>query len=122
MTKTEKRQIHRGDIYFADLAPAIGSEQDGIRPVLIVQNDTGNRHSPTIIAAAVTGCFKGKHQPTHVHLRGAACGLFRNSTVLLEQLRTLDRSRLGAYMGSVGEDKMREVDEALRVSVGLEHT
>ena len=120
MSKTEKRQIQRGDIYFANLAPVIGSEQGGVRPVLIVQNNVGNRYSPTVIAAPNTGSPKGRRQPTHVGLRGAACGLFRNSTVLLEQLRTLDRSRLGAYMGSVGKDKMGEVDEALRVSVGLD--
>ena len=111
--------IQRGDIYFADLTPATGSEQSGIRPVLIVQNNIGNLHSPTVIAAAITGYVKGKRQPTHVRLKGAACGLFRDSTVLLEQLRTLDKSRLDEYMGNVGEDKMREVDAALNISVGL---
>ena len=112
------RPIHRGDIYYADLTPAIGSEQGGVRPVLIIQNDVGNQYSPTVIAAAITGCVKRKHQPTHVQLRGSSCGLFRNSTVLLEQLRTLDKSRLREYMGNVGEDKLRQVDLALRVSVG----
>ncbi len=121
--KFEKtRSIQRGDIYYADISPVTGSEQGGIRPVLIVQNDVGNSHSPTVIAAAITGYMKGKRQPTHVRLKGAACGLFRNSTVLLEQLRTLDKSRLGEYMGSVGEDKMREVDAALRISVGVANT
>ncbi len=114
--------IQRGDIYYADLSPVTGSEQGGVRPVLIVQNDIGNCHSPTVIAAAITGYVKGKRQPTHVRLKGAACGLFRNSTVLLEQLRTLDKSRLGEYMGSVGEDKMCEVDAALYVSVGVTNT
>ena len=109
------RPIHRGDIYYADLTPATGSEQGGIRPVLVVQNNVGNHYSPTVIAAAITGYVKGKHQPTHVRLKGAACGLFRDSTVLLEQIRTLDKSR-------VGEDKMREVDAALSVSVGLRNT
>ena len=113
------RPIQRGDIYYADLTPTTGSEQGGIRPVLIIQNDVGNHHSPTVIAAAITGYVKGRRQPTHVRLRGASCGLFRDSTVLLEQLRTLDKSRLDEYMGSVGEDKMREVDTALNVSVGL---
>ena len=113
------RPIQRGDIYYADLTPVTGSEQGGIRPVLIIQNDIGNHHSPTIIAAAITGCVKGKRQPTHVQLKGPACGLFHDSTILLEQLRTLDKTRLGEYMGSVGEDKMREVDAALNVSVGL---
>ncbi len=121
--KFEKtRPIQRGDIYYANLSPVTGSEQGGIRPVLIIQNNIGNCHSPTVIAAAITGYVEGKRQPTHVRLKGAACGLFRNSTVLLEQLRTLDKSRLDEYMGSVGEDKMREVDAALSVSVGLEHT
>ncbi len=114
--------IQRGDIYYANLSPVTGSEQGGVRPVLIIQNDVGNLHSPTVIAAVITGYLKGKRQPTHVRLKGAACGLFRNSTVLLEQLRTLDKSRLGEYMGSVGEDKMREVDAALNVSVGVTNT
>ena len=113
------RPIHRGDIYYANLTPITGSEQGGIRPVLIIQNNMGNHHSPTVITAAITGYVKGKRQPTHVRLKGAACGLFRNSTVLLEQVHTLDKSRLSEYMGSVGEDKMREVDAALNVSVGL---
>ena len=116
------RPIQRGDIYYADLTPTTGSEQGGIRPVLIIQNDVGNYHSPTVIAAAITGYVKGRCQPTHVRLQGASCGLFRDSTVLLEQLRTLDKSRLDEYMGSVGEDKMREVDAALNVSVGLAET
>ena len=122
MRNQRTRPIYRGDIYYADLSPVTGSEQGGIRPVLILQNDIGNSHSPTIIAAAITGYVKGKRQPTHVRLRGAACGLFRDSTVLLEQIRTLDSSRLREYMGSVGNDKMREVDGALRVSIGLENT
>ena len=113
------RPIQRGDIYYADLTPTTGSEQGGIRPVLIIQNDVGNHHSPTVIAAAIMGYVKGKRQSTHVRLQGASCGLFRDSSVLLEQLRTLDKSRLDEYMGSVGEDKMREVDAALNVSVGL---
>ena len=119
MSIQKERPIRRGDVYRADLMPVIGSEQGGVRPVLVIQNNTGNIHSPTIIAAAITGYVKGKHQPTHVRLQGASCGLFRDSTVLLEQLRTLDKSRLDKYMGSVGEDKMREVDTALNVSVGL---
>ena len=116
------RPIQRGDIYYADLTPVTGSEQGGVRPVLIIQNNMGNHHSPTVIAAAITGYVKGKRKPTHVGLKGAACGLFRDSTVLLEQLRTLDKSRLGEYMGSVCEDKMREVDTALNISVGLKNT
>ncbi len=114
------RQAQRGDIYYANLTPVVGSEQGGIRPVLVVQNNIGNSHSSTVIVAAITGYVKGKHQPTHVQLKGAACGLFRDSTVLLEQIRTLDRSRLDEYMGSVGKDKMAEIDAALKVSVGLD--
>ena len=116
MNTEERKHIRRGDIYYADLTPTTGSEQGGVRPVLIVQNDVGNRHSPTVIAAAITGYTKGRHQPTHVRLKG--CGLKYRSTVLLEQLRTLDRSRLGRYIGSVGEGKIREIDAALRISVG----
>ncbi len=117
-SRQKERPIQRGDIYYADLGPVVGSEQGGSRPVLVIQNNVGNHYSPTIIAAAITGYVKQKRQPTHVRLRGSACGLFRDSTVLLEQLRTLDKSRLSEYMGSVGEDKMREVDAALGVSVG----
>ena len=90
MRSQKQRAIQRGDIYYADLMPVTGSEQGGIRPVVIIQNDTGNLHSPTVIAAAITARRKGQHLPTHVQLRGSACGLFRDSTVLLEQLRTLD--------------------------------
>ncbi len=116
----KKRPIQRGDIYYAELAPVTGSEQGGTRPVLVIQNDVGNNHSPAVIAAAITGYVKGKCQPTHVRLKGAACGLFRDSTVLLEQLRTLDKSRVAEYMGSVGKDKMAEIDAALKISVGLD--
>ena len=116
MNTEERKHIRRGDIYYADLTPTTGSEQGGVRPVLIIQNDVGNRHSPTVIAAAITGYTKGRHQPTHVRLKG--CGLKCRSTVLLEQLRTLDRSRLGRYIGSVSKGKMREIDTALRISVG----
>ena len=114
------RQTQRGDIYYANLAPVVGSEQGGTRPVLVIQNNIGNNHSTTIIVAAITGYVKGKHQPTHVRLKGAACGLFRVSTVLLEQIRTIDKSRLAEYMGSGGEDKMSEIDAALKLSVGLD--
>ena len=114
--------ILRGDIYYADLAPVTGSEQGGVRPVLIIQNNVGNRHSPTVIAAAITGYVKGRRQPTHVPLERASCGLSQDSTILLEQLRTLDKSRLCEYVGSVGRDKMREVDAALNISVGLAET
>ena len=118
MGNTQGRPIRRGDVYYADLTPVVGSEQGGIRPVLIIQNDVGNRHSPTVIAAAITGYPKNRHQPTHVALDGMLFGLRKESTILLEQLRTLDKSRLGSYIGSLDEEKMREVDAALEISVG----
>lgn len=110
--------VQRGDIYYADLSPVTGSEQGGIRPVLIIQNDVGNRFSPTVIAAAITARQK-KRLPTHVDLLDSTCGLFRDSTVMLEQIRTLDKSRLREYMGNVGTDKLRKIDRALEISVGL---
>ena len=119
MRSQKQRAIQRGDIYYADLMPVTGSEQGGIRPGVIIQNDTGTLHSPTVSAAAITARRKGQHLPTHVQLRGSACGLFRDSTVLLEQLRTLDKSRLGEYMGNVGAEKLRQIDAALGISVGL---
>ena len=112
--------IHRGDIYLADLAPVVGSEQGGIRPVLIIQNDIGNQHSPTVITAVITGQIKHRHLPTHVLLNAPGCGLLKKSMVMLEQLRTLDKSRLRFQVGHIGTMKMDEVDAALRISVGLE--
>lgn len=111
--------IRRGDLYYADLSPVVGSEQGGTRPVLILQNNIGNKHSPTVIVAAVTGRPGKAKLPTHVNLRGSECGLFRDSVVMLEQLRTIDRSRLREYMGSLGGDSLRRIDKALAVSVGL---
>ncbi|MBP3684985.1 MAG: type II toxin-antitoxin system PemK/MazF family toxin [Oscillospiraceae bacterium] len=96
----------------------IGSEQGGVRPVLVIQNDIGNRHSPTVIVAAITSRIKHRHQPTHVHLDGRQCGLPNDSTIMLEQLRTLDKQRLLGYIGSIGKAKMKEVDKALEISVG----
>ena len=116
------RDIRRGDIYLAGLSPVTGSEQGGIRPVLIIQNNVGNHHSPTVIAAVITGQIKSRHLPTHVWLASHTCGLPKNSMVMLEQLRTLDKSRLGKYMGSASGDKMVEVDVALNISVGLAET
>lgn len=118
MKKQQARPIQRGDIYYADLTPVVGSEQGGFRPVLILQNDIGNQHSPTVIAAAITGYVKGRRMPTHVRLP-AACGLRRDSTVMLEQLRTLDKTRLREYIGNADTEKMGEIDEALGISMGL---
>ena len=113
------RQIRRGDIYYADLAPVIGSEQRGNRPVLVIQNDIGNRYSPTIIAAIITGQIKSKYLPTHVLLTALDCSLPRDSMVMLEQLRTLDKLRLHHYIGSLSKRKMDEIDAALEISIGL---
>ena len=111
--------IKRGDIYYADLRPVVGSEQGGTRPVLIIQNDIGNRHSPTVIAAAITARQGKKQLPTHVRLESGTEGLEQESTVLLEQVRTIDRSRLKEYLGRADETAMQDVDHALAVSLGL---
>ena len=111
--------VKRGEIYYADLSPVVGSEQGGMRPVLIVQNDTGNRHSPTIIAAAITSKTGKARLPTHIALNGRSAGLNRDSIILLEQIRTLDKSRLRERMGRLDEHTMSAVDNALSVSFGL---
>ncbi len=112
-------QVKRGDIYFADLSPVVGSEQGGMRPVLIVQNNTGNRHSPTVIAAAITSQLGKARLPTHIELTGSSCGLSRDSVILLEQIRTIDKSRLRERMGRLDDDTMRRVNNAISVSFGL---
>lgn len=122
MTSHRNTIIHRGDIYLADLSPVVGSEQGGIRPVLIIQNNIGNQHSPTVIAAVITGQIKHRHLPTHVLLTAPGCGLPKKSMVMLEQLRTLDKSRLHFQLGHIGTDEMDDVDAALRISVGLKIT
>ena len=111
--------VHRGDIYYADLSPVVGSEQGGLRPVLIVQNDTGNRHSPTVIAAAITAQTGKARRPTHIALSASHYGLSRDSVVLLEQIRTLDKSRLRERMGSLDAPTMDRVNGAIAVSFGL---
>ena len=111
--------VKRGDIYYADLSPVVGSEQGGMRPVLIIQNDTGNRHSPTVIAAAITSQTGKANLPTHISLAARSCGLTRDSVILLEQVRTLDKSRLRERMGRLDEPAMHQVDNAIAVSFGL---
>mgnify|MGYP004524392459 FL=1 len=111
--------VRRGDIYYADLSPVVGSEQGGMRPVLIIQNDTGNRHSPTVIAAAITSQTGKANLPTHITLAARSCGLTRESVILLEQVRTLDKSRLRERMGRLDEPAMHQVDNAIAVSFGL---
>ena len=111
--------VKRGDIFYADLSPVVGSEQGGVRPVLIVQNDTGNRHSPTVIAAAITSQTGKARLPTHISVSPLSCGLPKDSVVLLEQIRTLDKRRLREHMGRVDETMMKQVDTAIAVSFGL---
>lgn len=110
--------MKRGDIYRADLDPVVGSEQGGVRPVLIIQNDTGNLHSPTVIVAAITGRHKKPHMPVHVAITAEESGLNRDSVVLLEQLRTLEKSRLTRYLGCLNGEAMRRIDRALALSLG----
>ena len=112
--------VRRGEIYYADLSPVGGSEQGGVRPVLIVQNDTGNRHSPTVIAAAITSQTGKARLPTHISLAGHDVGLYKDSVVLLEQIRTIDKRRLREHMGHVDEGLMNQVDSAIAVSFGLQ--
>ena len=111
--------VRRGDIYFADLSPVVGSEQGGIRPVLIIQNDVGNKYSPTVICAAITSQMNKAKLPTHIELAAQNYGLTRDSVVLLEQIRTLDKKRLREKMGRVDKELMDRVDAAIAVSFGL---
>ena len=111
--------VKRGEIYYADLSPVVGSEQGGMRPGLIVQNDTGNRHSPTVIAAAITSRLDKARLPTHILVGARSVGLNRDSIILLEQIRTLDKSRLKERMGRLDDATMSAVDTALAVSFGL---
>ena len=113
-------KVRRGDIYYADLSPVVGSEQGGTRPVLIVQNDTGNRHSPTVIAAAITSQLGKARLPTHITVPGREVGLAKDSVILLEQIRTLDKRRLREHMGRLSDEQMSRVDSAIAVSFGLD--
>ncbi|MBE6081483.1 MULTISPECIES: type II toxin-antitoxin system PemK/MazF family toxin [Tissierellales] len=110
--------IKRGDIFYADLSPVIGSEQGGVRPVLVVQNDIGNRYSPTIIIAAITSQINKAKLPTHVEIN-AEYGLPRDSVVLLEQIRTIDKKRLREKIGRFSDEMMVKVDECIKISLGL---
>ena len=111
--------VRRGDIYYADLSPVVGSEQGGLRPVLIIQNDVGNRYSPTVIAAAITSQQNKARLPTHIEIEARTYGLSKNSVVLLEQVRTLDKRRLRERMGCLDEKVMQRVDGAIAISLGL---
>ncbi len=111
-------QIKRGEIYYADLSPVVGSEQGGVRPVLVVQNDVGNKYSPTVIAAAITSKLNKAKLPTHIEV-GLDCGLETDSVVLMEQIRTLDKRRLKQRIGALDNDKMKQVNNALLISLGF---
>ena len=111
--------VRRGDIYYADLSPVVGSEQGGIRPVLIVQNDVGNKFSPTVIAAAITSQKEKAKLPTHIRVNADDSGLAKDSIVLLEQVRTIDKQRLKEKMGRLDDASMGLIDHALSVSFGL---
>ena len=111
--------VRRGEIYYADLSPVVGSEQGGVRPVLIVQNDVGNKYSPTVIAAAITSQKEKSKLPTHIEINAQNCGLAKNSVVLLEQIRTIDKKRMKERMGMLDEDAMYQVNSALSISFGL---
>ena len=111
--------VKRGDIYYADLSPVVGSEQGGVRPVLIIQNDVGNKYSPTVIAAAITSQREKSKLPTHIEINAQNCGLAKNSVVLLEQIRTIDKKRLKERMGMLDENAMYQVNSALSISFGL---
>lgn len=113
-----RKAIRRGDLFYADLNPVVGSEQGGIRPVLVIQNDVGNHFSPTVVAAAITSRKAKNSLPTHILLENVP-GLAPTSLLLLEQLRTIDRKRLRGYIGRISKEKMLEVEAALAISIGI---
>lgn len=115
-------KVKRGAVFYAELDPVIGSEQGGVRPVLIIQNDVGNQHSPTTIVAAITGQLSKAKMPTHVDLAGRENGLAKNSVVLVEQVRTIDKTRLKEYICTLDKQIMEQVDQALLISMGLRWT
>ncbi len=111
--------MKRGDIYYADLRPVVGSEQGGIRPVLVIQNDVGNVHSPTVIVAAITSRLHKTQLPTHIHLDSRSCDLIKDSMILLEQIRTIDKQRMKSPICHLDNETMERVDKALRISLSL---
>lgn len=111
--------IRRGDIYYADLSPVVGSEQGGIRPVLVIQNNVGNRHSPTVICAAITSKMNKAKLPTHIEISTQDYKIVKNSVILLEQIRTIDKQRLKEYVCHIDGAMMRKVDQAIRISLEL---
>lgn len=118
--KTVSREVHRGDIYYVDLNPAMGSEQGGIRPVLVIQNEMGNLFSPTVIVAPLTSRVETKNSmPTHYTLQAGSGGVPKPSVVLLEQIRVIDKSRLQGFVGSLAANEMKNVDDAIATSLGI---
>jgi mRNA interferase MazF len=111
--------IKRGDVYYADLSPVVGSEQGGIRPVLVIQNDMGNRHSPTVIISAITSQMNKAKLPTHIEVEARDFGLAKDSVVLLEQVRTIDKKRLKEKIGHFDEEMMRQVNQGIQISFGI---
>lgn len=111
--------VKRGDIYYADLSPVVGSEQGGVRPVLVIQNDVGNKYSPTVIAAAITSQINKAKMPTHIELKALDYGLLKDSVILLEQIRTIDKKRLREKIGHLDNSLMTTVNDALSISFGL---
>lgn len=113
--------VKRGDIFYADLSPVVGSEQGGIRPVLVVQNDIGNKYSPTVIVAAITSQINKAKMPTHIELSGDEYGLSKDSVILMEQIRTVDKKRLKEKIGHMDTERTAQIDDALKISFGLEN-
>ncbi|TFZ41172.1 type II toxin-antitoxin system PemK/MazF family toxin [Soehngenia longivitae] len=113
--------VKRGEIYYADLSPVVGSEQGGVRPILIIQNDVGNKYSPTVIVAAITSQINKARLPTHVEITAQDFGLPKDSVVLLEQIRTIDKKRLREKVGKFDDEMMEKIDTALKISVGLDN-
>ncbi|MFD2670795.1 type II toxin-antitoxin system PemK/MazF family toxin [Marinicrinis sediminis] len=111
--------VKRGDVFFADLSPVVGSEQGGVRPVLVIQNDIGNRFSPTVIVAAITAQIQKAKLPTHVEIDAKMHGFDRDSVILLEQIRTIDKQRLTDKITHLDDETMKKVDDALQISMGL---
>jgi mRNA interferase MazF len=118
-TNNHNIEIKRGDLFYADLSPVVGSEQGGVRPVLIIQNDIGNKYSPTVIVAAITSQINKAKLPTHIEISANEYGLNKDSVVLLEQIRTIDKKRLREKIGNLDEGIMISVDNGLQVSLGL---
>lgn len=115
-------EIKRGEVFYADLSPVIGSEQGGTRPVVIIQNDVGNKHSPTVIAAAITSKQYKNTIPTHIAINGDSCGLAVDSVVLLEQIRTIDKKRLKEKTGCLAAEDLQKINKGLNISFGLDGT